>query len=182
MLLREFFNGRNCSIELWSDSAPQKVKNKANTEIQPTALSLPHTHTSSSFTVCSVSIGSSPSDVFTVSTEEALDTLKMPWTFTRTFTLTFAHSPDSWGTTFWIKNWPVKSDVDINKTRIEKKTMQTKESNMLISAIKRIKKLKTKNNLLNLRYLYTCEGMAAPSGCCSKLQVWRALSGRRSKL
>lgn len=67
-----------------------------------------HTHTSSSFTVWSVSIGSSPSVVFTVSTEEALDTLKTPWMLTRTFTLTFAHSPDSWGTTFWIKNWPVR--------------------------------------------------------------------------
>lgn len=80
-----------------------------------------HTHTSSSFAVCSVSIGSSSSDVFTVSTEEALDTLKRPWTLTRTFTLTFAHSPDSWGTTFWIRNWPVRSNVDINKASIEKK-------------------------------------------------------------
>lgn len=67
-----------------------------------------HAHTSSSFAVWSVSIGSSPSVVFTVSTEEALDTLKTPWMLTRTFTLTFAHSPDSWGTTFWIKNWPVR--------------------------------------------------------------------------
>lgn len=64
-------------------------------------------HTSSSFTVWSVSIGSSPSAVFTTSTSEALDTLNTPWTLTRTFTLTFALSPDAWGTTFWTRNWPV---------------------------------------------------------------------------
>lgn len=76
-------------------------------------------HTSSSFAVWSVSIGSSPSAGFTISIREALATLNTPWTFTRTFTLTFALSPDSWGTTFWIRKWPVgqedRGQVEVNK-------------------------------------------------------------------
>lgn len=64
------------------------------------------TQTSSSFPAGSVSIGSSPSLGFRSSTREALDTLKTPWTFTLTFTLTFELSPFAWGTTFWMMNWP----------------------------------------------------------------------------
>lgn len=64
------------------------------------------TQTSSSFPAGSVSIGSSPSLGFRSSTREALDTLKTPWTFTLTFTLTFELSPFAWGTTFWTMNWP----------------------------------------------------------------------------
>lgn len=64
------------------------------------------TQTSSSFPARSVSMGSSPSVGFRTSTREALDTLKTPWTFTLTFTLTFELSPFAWGTTFWTMNWP----------------------------------------------------------------------------
>lgn len=55
---------------------------------------------------CSISMGSSASSHFCTSTREALDTLKMPWMFTRTLTLTLELSPDACGTTFWIRNWP----------------------------------------------------------------------------
>ena len=57
--------------------------------------------------VCSVSMGSSVSSDFCTSTREALDTLKIPWMFTRTLTFTLELSPDACGTTFWIRNWPV---------------------------------------------------------------------------
>lgn len=57
---------------------------------------------------CSVSIGSSVSSDFCTSTREALDTLKIPWMFTRTLTLILELSPDACGTTFWMRNWPVR--------------------------------------------------------------------------
>lgn len=60
---------------------------------------------------CSVSMGSSVSSAFWTSTKEALDTLKMPWMFTRTLTFTLELSPDACGTTFWIRNWPVRSKI-----------------------------------------------------------------------
>lgn len=64
-------------------------------------------NTSFSFSVlCSVSMLSSSSSDFCNSTSEALDTLKIPWILTRTFTLTFELSPEAWGTTFWMKYWP----------------------------------------------------------------------------
>lgn len=64
-------------------------------------------NTSFSFSVlCSVSILSSSSSDFCNSTSEALDTLKIPWILTRTFTLTFELSPEAWGTTFWMTYWP----------------------------------------------------------------------------
>ncbi len=64
-------------------------------------------NTSFSFSVlCSVSMLSSSSSDFCNSTREALDTLKIPWILTRTFTLTFELSPEAWGTTFWTTYWP----------------------------------------------------------------------------
>lgn len=63
--------------------------------------------TSPSFSdVCSVSMGSSASSDFCTSTREALETLKIPWMFTRTLTFTFELSPVACGTTFWIRNLP----------------------------------------------------------------------------
>ncbi len=59
-------------------------------------------------------MGSSPSADFTTSTREALDTLKTPCTFTRTFTFTLALSPDGCGTTLWMLNWPVDRQISIN--------------------------------------------------------------------
>lgn len=64
-------------------------------------------NTSLSFSVlCSVSMLSSSSSDFCTSTSDALDTLKIPWTLTRTFTLTFELSPEAWGITFWMTYWP----------------------------------------------------------------------------
>lgn len=48
---------------------------------------------------------SSPSP-FCFSIREALDTLKMPWTLTRTLTFTLELSPSGWGTTFWTEKHP----------------------------------------------------------------------------
>lgn len=102
-----------------NESSELKDKNDQIKNQEEQLLSLSHTHvvkhtlqthrvhTSSSFTAWSVSIGSSPSAGFTTSTSEALETLKTPWTLTRTLTLTFELSPDDWGPTFWIRNWPV---------------------------------------------------------------------------
>lgn len=61
--------------------------------------------TSSSFAFWSVSIGSSFSSDLCTSTKDALDTLKMPWTFTRTLTFTFELEPSDCGVTFWTENW-----------------------------------------------------------------------------
>lgn len=65
---------------------------------------------------CSVSIGSSVSSDFCTSTREALDTLKIPWMFTRTLTLILELSPDACGTTFWMRNWPVRRKTKTVRT------------------------------------------------------------------
>ncbi|KAG7238522.1 hypothetical protein INR49_030795 [Caranx melampygus] len=47
-----------------------------------------------------------PSDQTSDSRPEALDTLKMPWTLTRTLTFTLELSPSGWGTTFCTEKHP----------------------------------------------------------------------------